>query len=439
MINRENYEIFFMDYLDGQLSPEQLEALHLFLDNNPDLKAELEEMSGFKLKPINTSFPDKASLKKTPDLPEINLSNIDTFLLHELEGNLSDEQLKQLNSFLQLHPELKPQRESWLRTKLVADNTLSVDKAPLIAFNGQQDFETTCIAYLEGDLSAEDTTAFEALIEDNETAFVIFTSFQKSQLPAQDIIFENKASLKQSEGRVIPIWWRQAVAVAAILLIGWLVLPDMFDRARTKQTASPLEDTEPGKTDVALDDKQIDSTNSVAPDPLVANDVIIVPDEKEDEINGVKMEQKQNAPAPLPRAVQPSPQNSQASGSDLAETTIELKGVPLKPELLPLDSVLNAPIELELNDDNDNIAMNEAPVSNPNNALSVKEAVAKTISNRVTETPSEYDTDLNYAALNTLGKLTKSDVDYEKGQQSDRSITAFTIGKFGFYRSKKKK
>ncbi len=441
MINRENYEIFFMDYLDGQLSPKQLEALKVFLNDNPDLKEELEDLSGFKLEAKEQSFPDKATLKKTPDLPEINLGNIDAFLLHELEGNLSDEETEKLDTFLKLHPELLSERDKWAQTKLKADESVKMDKSPLITFNGE-DFNTACVAYLEGDLSKEDKVLFETLIEENASAFAVFTSYQKSTLQAPDVVFEDKASLKQSEGRVIPIWWRNAAAVAAVFLIGWLMLPNMFgsnNKARTKQTASPTEEINSDKQDIALIENS-DSVKSPAPiEPkvnLVAHE-LVEPDQED-----VVAPQKQNNKKQTPKKHQPIDPINIDQGSTLAETEIKVKHVPLKPELRPLDSLIHAPIELKLKlePEEDNIALNENPVPPvSNNALSVKEAVAKSISNRVTEAPSEYDTDLNYAALNTLGKITNNEVNYEKNKDSDRAVTSFSVGKFGFYRSKRKK
>jgi hypothetical protein len=437
MINRENYEIFFMDYLDGQLSSEQLEALDLFLENNPDLKEELEDLSGFKLKAGEHTFPDKALLKKTPDLPEVNKDNIQAYLLHQLEGNLNKDERAKLTAFLTLHPNFSQEKEIWAQTKLSADESIKMDKSSLIIFNDEQDFEGACIAYLEDDLSDDDKIAFEALIKDNTAALGVFNSFQKSVIVAPDVVFEDKKSLKKSEGKVIPIWWKSAAAIAAIFLVGWLVLPD-FDRARTKQTAKPTKELQPEENDMALINDQDTVKISVENDdmsPLITDDVI--PSIENDMV--IAKNKTPKTPQPKQQNYIPELQNN--PGSDLAETKINIKQVPFKPELLPIDSILNTPIDLKLNltKQDDNIAMNENPLPPSSNALSVKEAVAKSISTRVTEEPSEYDTDLNYAALNTLGKITNNEVDYKKDKDSDRAVTSFSIGKFGFYRSKKKK
>ena len=40
-IDRSNYEIWFIDWLDGNLNSNQVEKLKLFLNENPDLEEEL--------------------------------------------------------------------------------------------------------------------------------------------------------------------------------------------------------------------------------------------------------------------------------------------------------------------------------------------------------------------------------------------------------------
>ena len=44
-IDRSNYEIWFTDWLDGNLNSLQVEQLKLFLDKNPDLREELNDLN----------------------------------------------------------------------------------------------------------------------------------------------------------------------------------------------------------------------------------------------------------------------------------------------------------------------------------------------------------------------------------------------------------
>jgi len=50
-INRENYELYFVDYLDGNLSDYEIRMLEDFLLINPDLRTELEGTEKISLSP----------------------------------------------------------------------------------------------------------------------------------------------------------------------------------------------------------------------------------------------------------------------------------------------------------------------------------------------------------------------------------------------------
>ena len=63
-INRNNYEIFFLDYHEGNLSAQQQAKLFIFLEQHPDLKNEFESFDLVKLPSINIFFEEKNSLKR---------------------------------------------------------------------------------------------------------------------------------------------------------------------------------------------------------------------------------------------------------------------------------------------------------------------------------------------------------------------------------------
>ena len=63
-ITRDNYESFFLDYLEGSLDPSMMEQMHAFLERNPDLKAEMEEFEQVSLIADPVLFMEKEKLKK---------------------------------------------------------------------------------------------------------------------------------------------------------------------------------------------------------------------------------------------------------------------------------------------------------------------------------------------------------------------------------------
>lgn len=65
-LSRSNYELWFIDYTDGKLSPSQMEELLHFLEQHPDLKKEFEVFTAgeIKLEATYCTFKGKASLKR---------------------------------------------------------------------------------------------------------------------------------------------------------------------------------------------------------------------------------------------------------------------------------------------------------------------------------------------------------------------------------------
>ena len=49
MISRENYEIYFIDFFEGNLSEKDVDMLNSFLDSNIDLKIEFENFQNISL------------------------------------------------------------------------------------------------------------------------------------------------------------------------------------------------------------------------------------------------------------------------------------------------------------------------------------------------------------------------------------------------------
>ena len=102
-ISRSNYEIWFTDWLDGNLSPSQSEEFEIFLTENPDLREEFTGLSEFNLKPLTSTFPLKEQMKK----PEREMSHAQFEILCAawFEKDLSSEQQTDLLEMIDSDPE----------------------------------------------------------------------------------------------------------------------------------------------------------------------------------------------------------------------------------------------------------------------------------------------------------------------------------------------
>ena len=130
-INRHNYEIYFIDYYEGNLPPDREEELMAFFEANPDLKKEFEEYSAEPLlADQNIIFRNKKSLKKEESKPEY--SENDQMAIAYLEGDLSADDKLRAESMLDEDDNFQQLHKDYLRTRSVADYSITYpDKAVL--------------------------------------------------------------------------------------------------------------------------------------------------------------------------------------------------------------------------------------------------------------------------------------------------------------------
>ena len=126
-INRNNYEIFFLDYMDGNLDPALIAELLIFLEENPDLKEEFED---FELISVSVEssviFKDKNNLKKNhvTGIDNINSTNYQNYFIASLENDLNAEELNQLKLFFKKNPSLINEYKLFENTFLSPDKKI---------------------------------------------------------------------------------------------------------------------------------------------------------------------------------------------------------------------------------------------------------------------------------------------------------------------------
>lgn len=125
-ITRDNYEIFFMDYMDGNLNPNMEKELKSFLIINPDLAELLDEMMDepLVLKPETISFSDKSILKKTEFSDDSQLSYFDQLCILDIENEITQSQKKELLNLISTKKDYKKAYELYQSTVLHPDNDI---------------------------------------------------------------------------------------------------------------------------------------------------------------------------------------------------------------------------------------------------------------------------------------------------------------------------
>jgi len=125
-ISRQNYEPYFVDYLEGKLNDEQLGVLMSFLDFNPDLKEEFEDIQKMRLTPDETVFPGKDRLLKSEsDLVEEDiLRNFDMYCISSVEDDIAEEDEAILQGIIGENTDLKDTYMLYRSARLQPDESI---------------------------------------------------------------------------------------------------------------------------------------------------------------------------------------------------------------------------------------------------------------------------------------------------------------------------
>jgi len=129
-INKNNYEVCFIDYLDGNLSLEEIDILLDFLNENPDLKEELKGLEQIKIEELKWTTPSFNHLKKTDfDHPEI----FEETCIRAIENDLPSQEMKLFRQHLYENPEHHREFEVFQATISEPD--------PFIIYNKKQELK----------------------------------------------------------------------------------------------------------------------------------------------------------------------------------------------------------------------------------------------------------------------------------------------------------
>lgn len=120
-IKRDNYEAFFMDYLDGNLDESVVNDFIEFLQQNPDLKEELTSFESVSLHPEDITFNQKNKLFKERLDSEDNFNKA---AIDYIEEEISDTEKVEFQNYLDKHPEKKRDYALFSLTKLHPDESI---------------------------------------------------------------------------------------------------------------------------------------------------------------------------------------------------------------------------------------------------------------------------------------------------------------------------
>jgi hypothetical protein len=116
--DRNSYETWIIDYLDGTLDKESTALLFAFLEENPDIKEEFADLAPLSLKPGRRQFPEKDKLKKTPS--DMTRGQFEMLCVASAENDLEDEQKADLEAIIASDPDKNKTFELFQKIRLTS-------------------------------------------------------------------------------------------------------------------------------------------------------------------------------------------------------------------------------------------------------------------------------------------------------------------------------
>src|SRR5260221_14455169 len=118
-IDRNNYEEFFLLYVDNELTAEQANSVQQFIQENPDLAGELEILRQVILKADDAIvFDGKEMLLKKETDSFINMTNYEEYLIAYIDNELTDAERIEFFKFAAAHSLVQEELDIYQQTKL---------------------------------------------------------------------------------------------------------------------------------------------------------------------------------------------------------------------------------------------------------------------------------------------------------------------------------
>jgi len=116
-INRNNYEEFFLLYIDGELTVIEQISVDTFLSRNPDLQQEFNLLKSTIIAPVKEVTFDKRFLFKNAE-SAVNTQNFEEKFLLYVDNELGESEKVEVETFVLQHPAMQESFTALKETKL---------------------------------------------------------------------------------------------------------------------------------------------------------------------------------------------------------------------------------------------------------------------------------------------------------------------------------
>lgn len=414
-INKNNYEAFLLDYVEGNLSAELIAELLLFIAQHPELDVDLNGVTEAIVEPENFQLHNKSQFHQ---VNEAIVEKFQILAVLVLDQEANAEEKKQYDQLMLQYPLLENHFAQLKKTVSISEQSIvfpfkdSLYNIP----DTRTAFEHLAVADLEGQNDEIAKKQLAQLLKDSPLFKKENIAFQHTVLKAdKDIIFGDKSELKKVV--FIPSYWsrnwKTAVSgFAAVLLVAFSLF-SLFNANEQTSFAMSIEDLSTSKL---MSNKKafVYSTSSIEQNRLA--DIETISKDKK-EISGSNPTQITSIPSVQIEMLSP----------------ILMKQLPFKDDLyvgILADQINPVDMAIKLYPE-DGILENETPNSE---ILKLKNLALKQL-NKAVGAPEEKGWTGNDIAQ-SLEQAFNGAVRIQNEKEEKRQTFGFSIGNFSYERSR---
>lgn len=210
-ISEHNYEAFFLDYHEGNLSAAEMGEVLLFVEAHPELQELFYSFEDVRLEEDRMDFGSKHLLHKG-----MNEGNVEEYCIAAAEGILAAHEYPLFEELLAQRPEFRLLAEQYKLARLAPE---------AIGMPGKQSMKLVAVAddelawmHAEGLLDEHAMRVYDSRLKKDGTLAAVSEAYAAVRLAPETIVFPGKDALLRREPKVIPLF-RYVAAAAAILLL----------------------------------------------------------------------------------------------------------------------------------------------------------------------------------------------------------------------------
>ena len=234
----------------------------------------------------------------------ITRHNYEEYFILYLDNELSSEDRRQVELFVQDNPDLETELDLLRQSQLLPDTSVVFsNKEELMRESGADNiinasnYEEWLLLYIDNELTPAQKIAVENFIAAHPAIKLELDTLQKTKLQPETIIFPDKESLyrKEEKVKVVAVYWKR-IAVAAALLLAVSSTALIFFKDRDKGITVPVAQTKETKSPASPGNKPVVIQKEPAVENVQATDNTIAKEKNTTDNNSLLVKEKKIEP-----------------------------------------------------------------------------------------------------------------------------------------------